>query len=197
MFGINLGVLGCWRGIGTSSNLEFWSQLSTLVADNGWSASYSGEEKKTKVLISREWVRPKWYLLLHLFQSINDPFFLLSKLLHCKYCHKSTHKVSLYNISKSRCYSCLTFCVVLLLMFEAKSSFVPPSSFRTVHAISMHGGVNPGYFIHHRGFTGALYFIKCKFILYTPRGFTRALYFTKCKFILYTPTGFTGSFYAL
>ena len=84
-------------------------------------------------------------------------------------------------------------CFVDDVVLEAKSCFMPPSSFRTVHAISMHGGVNPGYFIHHRGFTGALYFIKCKFILYTPRGFTRALYFTKCKFILYTPTGFTGA----
>ena len=107
-------------------------------------------------------------------------------------------------------------CFVDDVVLEAKSCFMPPSSFRTVHAISMHGGVNPGYFIHHRrGFTGALYFIKCKFILYTPprfhrkllcfikikfkfhtpTGFTGALNFIKCKFILYTPPGFIGSLY--
>ena len=106
-------------------------------------------------------------------------------------------------------------CFVVDVVLEAKSSFVPPSSFRTVHAISMHGGVNPGYFIHHQGFTGALYFIKCKFILYrqprfrkkllcfirikfrfyTPTGFTGALHFMKCKFILYTSPGVTGYLY--
>ena len=32
--------------------------------------------------------------------------------------------------------------------------FVPPSSFRPVDAISMHGGVNPGYFIQQQIFTG-------------------------------------------
>ena len=119
----------------------------------------------------------------------------MSLLLHSKLCHKSTYKVSLYNISKSRCYSCLTFCVVLLLMFEAKSSFVPPSSFRTVHAISMHGGVNPGYFIHHRrGFTGALYFIKCKFILYTAMAFRRKLYTFQSVYLYFIQRrGFRGS----
>ena len=116
----------------------------------------------------------------HLFHSIINPFFAWSLLLHCKYCHTSTNKVRVLSLQYFQIQMLKLFnflcCFVDDVVLEAKSCFVPPSSFRTVHAISMHGGVNPGYFIHHQGFTGALYFIKCKFILYTALGFRRKLY---------------------